>query len=345
MGDPQLPNTQVLTLASSQPTGRAHALVLAAIVAAGAVVAAVGPVRAAGGNGLRQEANEYRVDGGRQPVVGTALLDDIATHRARQMVDDNRLEHDLAYVSRRLNQAGVCWSGYGEIIAWERGYPDYSYERTMGMWWDSPTHHAVMMTPEYNAAGAAWDTASDGGHYSVMVFVTLCGSVATESVRPLYPDDRYNPERELVLKPGRVTGYRLGAGGEVLSRKTVRFRSTTREDAAGRARVNGKDWLKVSTGKLAGYWVHETAESFVRGVTERRHFDPDRRLSADAGRYIGWKFDWLGRVTATRTDTFSHRRHPAADQFVVVNGRRYYRFSSGKLEGFLVRDTSALDSH
>src|SRR5688572_20224922 len=251
MGDAQLPDSPVLTLATSRTTGRARAFVLAAIIAAGAVVAAVGPVRAAGGDGLRQEANEYRVDRGRQPVVGTALLDDIATHRARQMVDANRLEHDLAYVSRRLNQSGVCWSGYGEIIAWERGYPDYSYERTMGMWWDSPTHHAVMMTPDYNAAGAAWDTASDGEHYSVMVFVTLCGSATTESTaRRLYPDDRYNPMREIVMKPGRVIGYRFGASGGVLSRKTVWFRSPTRETSSGRVNLKGKDWLKVTTGKL-----------------------------------------------------------------------------------------------
>ena len=352
-------HSPVQTLAISRPTGRAHALVLAAIIAAGALVTAAGPVRAAGGDGLRNEANEWRTDpdkcdddrppdcgGGRQPVVGTALLDDIATHRAQRMANDNKMEHDLAYVSQRLNQSGVCWSGYGEIIAWERGYPEYSYERTLGLWWDSPTHHAVMMTPDYNAAGAAWDTASDGGHYSVMVFVTLCGSFATgSSVKPLYPDDRYNPGRELVLKPGRVTGYRFDADGNVLSRKTVRFRSTTRGTSGGRAHVNGKDWLKVSTGSLAGYWVHETTETFVRGLTERKHFDPHRRITADAGRYIGWQFDWLGRVTATRTDTFSHTRHPAVYQFAIINGRRYFRFSSGKLEGFWVRDTGAIDSH
>ena len=78
-------------------------------------------------------------------------------------------------MSHRLNESGVCWSGYGEIIAWESGwYTDYSPARTMEMWWESPGHHAIMMGEDYNAAGGAWDTAADGGHYSVMVFVTLC---------------------------------------------------------------------------------------------------------------------------------------------------------------------------
>ena len=109
----------------------------------------------------------------------------------------------MAYVSQRLNDASVCWSGFGEIIAWEN-YPDYSPDRAMEMWWNSPPHHDIMLGEGYNAAGGAWDTAADGGHYSVMVFVTLCGqSVAAEPGSVLYPDDRYDPNRQLVWAVGQ----------------------------------------------------------------------------------------------------------------------------------------------
>jgi len=92
----------------------------------------------------------------------------IAVRRAAHMAQENKLEHDMAYVAQRLNGAGVCWSGLGEIIAWERGYPDYDYDRTMQLWWNSPPHHDVMMGNGYNAAGGAWDTANDGGQSTAL---------------------------------------------------------------------------------------------------------------------------------------------------------------------------------
>ncbi len=86
-----------------------------------------------------------------------------------------------------------------------------------------------MMGESYNAAGGAWDTAGDGGHYSVMVFVTLCGqSIAAEPGSVLYPDDRYEPNRELVLKEGRVTAYRLERSGGVLAQKSIKLSKTVR---------------------------------------------------------------------------------------------------------------------
>ena len=213
-----MPRRPAAVIAARPPTpmARTIAMLLAALLMTAVTLAATAPVRAAGGDGLREAANGYRQGHGLDPVIGTALLDDIANRRAAHMAQEDTLEHDMAYVSQRLNDAGVCWSGFGEIIAWEN-YPDYSADRVMEMWWNSPSHHDIMMGEGYNAAGGAWDTAGDGGHYSVMVFVTLCGqSVAAEPGSVLYPDDRYDPNRELVLKEGRVTAYRLNRSGAVL---------------------------------------------------------------------------------------------------------------------------------
>jgi hypothetical protein len=127
-----------------------------------------------GGSGLRDAVNAYRAGGGLAPVGGTALLDDIATVRAADMAAKDALEHDMDYVRSRLIASGVCWTGFGEIIAYNGG-GSYSYEGTVLQWWNSGPHHDIMMNPGYNGAGGAWDQSSDGRYYSVMVFVKLCG--------------------------------------------------------------------------------------------------------------------------------------------------------------------------
>jgi len=325
--------------ARPMPMARTIVVLLAALLMTVFTLATTAPVRAAGGDGLREAANGYRQGHGLDPVIGTALLDDIANRRAAHMAQEDTLEHDMAYVSQRLNDAGVCWSGFGEIIAWEN-YPDYSPDRAMEMWWNSPPHHDIMMGEAYNAAGGAWDTAADGGHYSVMVFVTLCGqSVAAEPGSVLYPDNRYDPNRQLVLKAGRVTAYRLDRSGVVLSQKVIKPSQTLRLSSSGRTRANGKAWLKVSAGALVGYWVHETNDSFVRGLTQRDSFDPDKHVTLEPGRYMGLRFDWLGRVKGSKTYTFGHERTMSISAHAVINGRHYLMLSSGPLAGYWVRDT------
>ncbi len=336
-----MPRRPVAALATHapMPVARIIALLLAALMMAAVTLSVASPVRAAGGDGLREAANGYREAHGRNPVVGTALLDDIATRRAAHMAQEDKLEHDMAYVSQRLNDAGVCWSGFGEIIAWEN-YPDYSPDRAMEMWWNSPPHHDIMLGADYNAAGGAWDTANDGGHYSVMVFVTLCGpSAAAEPGSVLYPDDRYVPNRELVLKEGGVTAYRLGRSGEVMGQKSVKLSKTVRVRAAGRTRENGRAWLKVSSGAFAGYWVHETNDSFVRGLTQRDKFGTDKQVTLEPGRYLGMQFDWLGRVKASKSYTFGHARTMSTSAQAIINGRHYFMLSSGPLSGYWLRDT------
>lgn len=322
---------------------RAIALLLATLLMVSVTLAVAAPVRAAGGTGLRQAANGYRQDHGLAPVVGTGLLDDIATRRAARMANEKAMEHDMDYVMRRLNDSGVCWSGFGEIIAWDNS-PTYNADFTVGMWWDSPMHHDVMMGENYNAAGAAWDTDTDGEHYSVMVFVALCGqSVTAEPGSVLYPDDRYNPDRNLVVRKGRVTAYRLGRSGEVLAQRTVKLSRTLRAESGGRAHANGKAWLKVSAGSLTGYWVHETNNSFVRGLTQKDKYDSPRLLFVEEGQYVGTDFDWLGRVRESHRYTFTRSRLLTASAHAIINGAHYYMLSSGPLAGLWVRDTARVN--
>jgi hypothetical protein len=161
------------TITTDRAARFAVVVLLAGMLAATLVSAPV--ARAAGGNGLREAANEYRTKGRLAPVAGTPLLDSIATARAADMARKVKLEHDMAYVKSRLVNAGVCWTAYGEIIAWSRGAA-YSYDGTVKQWMNSDLHREIVMGSQFNAAGGAWDDAADGGHYSVMVFVALCGA-------------------------------------------------------------------------------------------------------------------------------------------------------------------------
>lgn len=328
------------------PTAAAQRRILAFIVSmmvvgsAATIVAA--PALAHGGDGLRAAANEYRVKHHLDPVIGTSLLDDIATKRAIQMVNKDKLQHDMEYVTRRLNSAGVCWKSVGEIIAYNWSSP-FSYSATMHQWWESEDHHDIIVTAAYNAAGGAWSTTDDGKNYAVMVFVELCASSSNESVPRLSPDRRYDPDRAMAFREGTYTGYKLSATGEVIRRKTVTFSSQVTRTATGRARANGKAWLKVSSGRLDGYWVHETPSSFVRGMTQYRGYAGDRTVVLEAGTYRGAKFDSLGRATDVRFGTFNHKREAQVAARAIINGRVYLRMSSGYLGGFWVRDTSKID--
>jgi uncharacterized protein YkwD len=336
-----MPLTTAPAAAFAGARGRLAAALTAVAILAGASVAVPAATLAYGGDGLRAAANAYRADAHLAPVIGTALLDDIASHRASQMVAQDRMEHDIEYVIDRLNHAGVCWKGVGEILAWEKGWPDYSYQRTAKAWYNSPTHRDIMLGTDYNAAGGAWRNGDDMQHYSVMVFVVLCGgSTSTaRSVSYLKPSHVYDPDRQLVLARGRHTGYRFSSHGRVLSRKTVSYDHRVTRRAAGRAYVGDHAFLKVSRGALRGYWVRERPRAHVKGMTLYRVYNPDQAISVQDGLYRGYRFSWLGRAMDSRIRTYANDTQTRAEARAIINGRVYLKFAAGRLAGYWVRDT------
>lgn len=339
-----LPTASAAPFAAAR--GRLAAALTALAILAGANVATPAATLAYGGDGLRAAVNEYRTDAKLKPVVGTALLDDIASHRASQLVKLNYMKHDIDYVTRRLNDAGVCWKGVGEILAWEKGWPDYDYDRTAAAWYRSDDHRAIMMGDAYNAAGGAWRSGDDMQHFSVMVFAVLCGggSTTTEStVSYLKPDRVYDPDRQLVLSRGWHTAFRLSSKGAVLGRKTVKYDHRVIRRAHGRATVDGVAWLKVSSGALRGLWVRERPRQYVRGMTQLNTYPDPRAVRVEHGRYHGHQFDWVGRVTDSRARDYRHDTTTKVTARAIINGRPYVKFATGWLAGYWVRDTGDID--
>jgi putative cell wall-binding protein len=164
---------------------------LALVLALGMVQASVSVAGAVDGVALVSLANQKRALEGLRPVPYQALLERISDDRARQMADRDVMAHDLTYVVNQLQAAGVCFSGYGEIIASERGYPTYDPARTMEQWWASPGHHAIIVG-DYNAAGGSHARSASGAAYSAMVFVKLCAApTRTTAVSRIAGTDRY----------------------------------------------------------------------------------------------------------------------------------------------------------
>ncbi|HEX2222043.1 MAG TPA: cell wall-binding repeat-containing protein [Candidatus Limnocylindria bacterium] len=190
---------------------------LAGILAVAAAAITAAPAAAVGGDVYVELANEKRASVGRAAVTLSAATDRIAVERADQMAAGDEFEHDMAYVEARLKQLGVCFSTYGEIIAWEKGYSSYSYARTVDAWWASPGHHAIMVG-DYNAAGGSWAKSTKSGViYSVMIFVKLCAApTASATVSRITGVDRYAGAANLsavTFAAGRPVAYVVSGEG------------------------------------------------------------------------------------------------------------------------------------
>lgn len=164
-------------------TPRPHPRVLASLIAValavGSLHIAAPPAAAVDGATYVTLANQKRATEGKGPVAYASLLEQISDERAQTLASSDVFAHDLTYVWNRLKAAGACFTGAGEIMAWERGYPTYDPARTMESWWKSAGHHAVIVG-DYNAAGGSHRTSSASDKlYSVMIFVKFCSAPPT----------------------------------------------------------------------------------------------------------------------------------------------------------------------
>jgi putative cell wall-binding protein/uncharacterized protein YkwD len=162
--------------------------VLVAMIATLAATAVLpgAPAVAADGQTFVSYANQKRQapEHGLAAVAWHAAIDQIAVERGNQMAANDAMAHDLPYVQRRMSELGVCFTGYGEIIYWERGYATFDPWRAVQAWYDSAAHKAIMLG-SYNAAAGSWTkNQTSKGIFAVMIFVNVCGSPAPTSGDP-----------------------------------------------------------------------------------------------------------------------------------------------------------------
>jgi putative cell wall-binding protein/uncharacterized protein YkwD len=160
----------------SAQRSRPSSLLLIPFMLATMVVALAAPVAAADGQTFVAFANVKREQNGRGPVSWDAAVDQVTVERGNQMAASDTLAHDMAYVERRLRELGVCFTGYGEIIYWERGYPSFDPQRAIDAWYASTSGHKEIMLGDYTASGGSWtQNPTSRGIFAVMVWVKLCG--------------------------------------------------------------------------------------------------------------------------------------------------------------------------
>lgn len=168
---------------------------LVAILAAGVLLLGVAaPAAAVDGATYVQLTNEKRAQEGKPPVSFHAAIDKITVERANHMAATDEFEHDMEYVASRLKQLGVCYTRYGEIIAYN-SRDDYQPRHSIDRWWASTGHHAIMVGDYTHASGSHARSTATNRVYAVMVFVKLCSGSsssgsATDVIR-IAGADRY----------------------------------------------------------------------------------------------------------------------------------------------------------
>jgi putative cell wall-binding protein len=147
---------------------------LAILAALSILLGLAAPVAAVGGATYVELTNEKRASVGKGPISLHAAVDKVSVERANHMAASDEFEHDMAYVASRLKALSVCFTGYGEIIAYTTR-SDYDPSNAIERWWDSSGHHAIMVGDYTHAGGSHARSTKTGRMYSVMVFVKLCG--------------------------------------------------------------------------------------------------------------------------------------------------------------------------
>lgn len=193
----------------TRPATRRTATLLSALAL---LVTLAGPAAAVDGGTYVRLTNEKRATEGKGPVQLSAPVDQVAVERADHMAAADDFSHDLEYVASRLKALGVCFSSYGEIIAWESGYPTYDPARTIAQWWKSPGHHAIMVGDYTVAGGSHAKSSVTGKTYSAMVFVKTCASPPAGggvTISRLAGSDRY-------ATAAAISRARFGAGASIV---------------------------------------------------------------------------------------------------------------------------------
>lgn len=133
------------------------------------------------GSAYVSEANQERTSSGVAPLLSlSAAAESAADQRVRSMAATNDFSHDTTPLVLALEASGACYTGYGEIIAYN-GKRDVAY--TMNQWMASDGHRAIILKSSYDQAGGSWaDSATpvNGSfrRYHVMYFVNSCDTSA-----------------------------------------------------------------------------------------------------------------------------------------------------------------------
>lgn len=94
------------------------------------------------------------------------------------------------------------WSSWGEVLGWNRFYPsaDTSVQAVVEGWMESPTHHSILVAPQYDSVGCAFAVGESEDHeaWYVCIFADRARTTDKPSQTPEYdigePATLINPD-------------------------------------------------------------------------------------------------------------------------------------------------------
>lgn len=273
--------------------------VVATLMAVSLLPATPAPAAAAGGNGFVAMVNGYRADAGLGPVAYHSVINTIAIQRGRQIEEAGEIGHDFEYLRRRFDEEGICWRGFGEIVA-TNGSGDFSAFGTQ--WFNSTVHRGIMLGDYTHASGSR--ESAGGRWFGVMVFVKLCGASTPEPISyggfTDIADSRFRDDIVWLAEEGITTGCsatRFCPDGQVLRDQMATF--LRRAEGLSAAT---QDWFTDDSTSAHQDSINRVAEAGVtRGCATERYCPKRLVTRGQMASYLARAMD----LPATSNDYFN----------------------------------------
>jgi len=150
----------------------------------------------------------------------------------------------------------------------------------------------------------------------------------------------YSPAARIVFAAGLITGYRFDSSGAVVATKATTLLRASGASATRRSMVipdHPGAWYRISDGIWAGYWVRESGNVYLPGISYRVVFGAPRGVTFLAGTYTAYRFDSSGHVTDSKRESLPRTSGAAASSRAVINGRAYLAITNGIWAGYWMR--------
>lgn len=119
---------------------------------------------------IMQLVNEARVARGLVPLRSDSRLWALADERASAMAVAGELSHSVGgSLQGGLQQGGIQWYGFGEVIAYTSGSAGESAAALFELWASSPPHWTLLTSSTYNYLGIGLAQSSSGLSYGSIV--------------------------------------------------------------------------------------------------------------------------------------------------------------------------------
>jgi peptidoglycan/xylan/chitin deacetylase (PgdA/CDA1 family) len=177
---------------------------------------------------------------------------------------------------------------------------------------------------------------------AAIVAALLVLAIAAEPVAadPVSADPASAASFGVRLEAAVHRGYTFDTAGAITARKTVTVASPVTVTASARRSIPTHGvYLRLASGTLAGWWVHEDALAFVPGIAATTTYTPVRSVSLMIARYELYTFDSSGVMTAARGRRIAVPTTIHVNRAAVIRGRRYVRIADGAWTGWWVPGT------